>query len=326
MKTTEGHFFEDFIKGQIFHHGVPRTLTTGDQAVYLSLFGSRFPLSCASSYAESLGYTKRPLDELLVFHTVFGKSVPDISFNAVANLGYADVRFLEPVYPEDTLSALSEVIGLKQNSTGDSGIVYVKTTGFNQNKAPILSFNRWVMVKKKNTQKSAPEAFVPSLPSVVNIQDCSLPQFLKASSYKIAYTQSNALWNDYEIGEKILHRDGYTIEESEHQMATRLYQNTARVHFNHHTEAHSRFGRRLIYGGHIISLVRSLTFNGLANGFQIIAMNAGRHVAPTFAGDTVYAWSEVIDKKETCEPSLGALRIRSIGIKNTGGDIKMRSF
>jgi 2-methylfumaryl-CoA hydratase len=70
-----------------------------------------------------------------------------------------------------------------------------------------------------------------------------------------------------------------TIEESEHMMATRLYQNTARVHFNQQAEKAGRFGRRLIYGGHIISLARSLSFNGLANAFSIAAINGGRHVA-----------------------------------------------
>ena len=97
-------------------------------------------------------------------------------------------------------------------------------------------------------------------------------------------------WGDYEVGEKIDHIDAMTIEEAEHQLATRLYQNTAKVHFNQHEQAQGRFGRRLIYGGHIISLARALSFNGLENAFHIAAINAGRHVSPAFAGDTVYAY------------------------------------
>jgi 2-methylfumaryl-CoA hydratase len=114
--------------------------------------------------------------------------------------------------------------------------------------------------------------------------------------------------------------DGMTIEEAEHQLATRLYQNTAKVHFNQHTEGAGRFGRRLVYGGHIISLARALSFNGLANAFRIAAINGGRHVAPAFAGDTVYAWSEVIEKAPLPgRDDLGALRIRTIGQKNRDG-------
>ena len=76
-----------------------------------------------------------------------------------------------------------------------------------------------------------------------------------------------------QVGERIDHVDGVTVEEAEHQIATRLYQNTARVHFNQYTEGKGRFGRRLIYGGHVISLARALSFNGLANAFHVAAIN-----------------------------------------------------
>ena len=81
-------------------------------------------------------------------------------------------------------------------------------------------------------------------------------------------------------------------------IATRLYQNTARIHFNQFTESKGRFGRRLIYGGHAISLARALSFNGLGNAFHVAAINGGRHVAPLFAGCTVFAWSEVLATAE----------------------------
>ena len=100
-------------------------------------------------------------------------------------------------------------------------------------------------------------------------------------------------------------------------MATRLYQNTAKVHFNQHTESKGRFGKRIIYGGVVISLARALSFNGLGNAFHVAAINAGRHVAPCFAGDTVYAWSEILDKAEIPGRSdVGALRTRLIAVKN----------
>ena len=111
-------------------------------------------------------------------------------------------------------------------------------------------------------------------------------------------------------GEKIDHGDGMTVEEAEHQIATRLYQNTARVHFNQFAEARGRFGRRLVYGGHVMSLARALSFNGLANGFHIAAINGGRHVAPLFAGGTVFAWSEILATAEIPgRADVGALRV-----------------
>ena len=99
-----------------------------------------------------------------------------------------------------------------------------------------------------------------------------------------------------------------TLEEAEHQIATRLYQNTAKVHFNQHEQAQGQFKRRLVYGGVVISLARALSFNGLANAFHIAAINGGRHVAPCFAGDTVYAWSEVLEKAEIARPHATSAR------------------
>src|SRR3546814_6968234 len=99
--------------------------------------------------------------------------------------------------------------------------------------------------------------------------------------------------------------------------ATRLYQNTARVHFNRHAEKDGRFGRRLVYGGHVISLARALSFNGLANGFRIAAINGGRHVAPVFAGDTISAWSAVTQAIDLPgRADLGALRLRTVATKD----------
>src|SRR5262245_61902571 len=114
----------------------------------------------------------------------------------------------------------------------------------------------------------------------------SLPS-LKLDAYDYALAGSAKRWGDYKVGDKIDHVDGQTIEEAEHQLATRLFQNTARVHFNQHIEAQGRFKRRIVYGGHVISIARALSFNGLTNAFHLAAINGGRHVAPSFAGDTI---------------------------------------
>ncbi|ODN70270.1 hypothetical protein A6302_02423 [Methylobrevis pamukkalensis] len=108
-----------------------------------------------------------------------------------------------------------------------------------------------------------------------------------------------------------------TIEEAEHQLATRLYQNTARVHFNQFHEASGRNGRRIVYGGYVISLARALTFNGLGNAFHVAAINGGRHVNPTFAGDTIFAWSEILETGEIPgRTDVGALRVRTVATRN----------
>src|ERR1700744_3668935 len=145
-KAAEGRFFEDFRLGQTIRHATPRTLTSGDASLYLALTGGRFAPQSAETFARAIGYPASPIDDLLAFHVVFGKTVPDVSLNAIANLGYADCRFLKAVYPGDTLTASSEVIGLKENSNRQSGVVYVRSRGFNQSGEIVLDYVRWVMV------------------------------------------------------------------------------------------------------------------------------------------------------------------------------------
>jgi 2-methylfumaryl-CoA hydratase len=292
-------------------------VTEGDVALYTALFGSRFALNSSTQFAAELGLARAPIDSLLVFHIVFGKTVPDISLNAIANLGYAGGRFGGPVYSGDTLSTTSAVIGLRQNKDGQSGVVYVRSTGVNQRGEMVVDYIRWVMVRKNDLNAPAPEAVVPELPEAVEVSELRVPYNLRAGRYDTARSGSPHVWEDYEIGERIDHIDGMTIEEAEHMLATRLYQNTARVHFNQHVEKDGRFGRRIIYGGHIISLARSLSFNGLANALNVAAINGGRHTNPTFAGDTVYAWSEILGKMALPgRADIGALRLRTVATKD----------
>ncbi len=316
-KTNSGNFFEDFRMGQVLEHATPRTVTVGDAALYQALYGGRFALQSSDEFARAHGFPRAPLDDFLAFHVVFGKTVPDISLNAVANLGYADCRFLAPVYPGDTLKAVSEVIGLKENSNRETGVVYVRSRGTNQKGMVVLDYVRWVMVRKRTVEATTPDEHVPALPKAVTADRLAVADNVKFTALESALSGSRHLWGDYAPREKIDHVDGITIEEAEHMLATRLYQNTAKVHFNQFTEGKGRFGRRLIYGGHVISLARSLSFNGLGNAFQIAAINGGRHVAPCFAGNTVFAWSEILERAELPgRTDLGALRIRTIATKD----------
>jgi len=316
-KTNPGNSFEDFRLGQTIVHATPRTVTEGDVSLYTALYGARFAVQSSSALARSIGLPQAPVDDMLVFHLVFGKTVPDLSLNAIANLGYAEGRFLAPVYPGDSLRAVSEVIGLKGNSNGKTGNVYARSVGYNQRDQVVLDYVRWVMVRKRDPGSSAAEPVIPELAEAVSTSELAVPEELNLSDYDSQLAGSPYYWEDYAAGEKIDHVDAMTIEESDHMIATRLYQNTAKVHFNQHTEKEGRFGRRIVYGGHIISLARCLSFNGLGNAFKVAAINGGRHVAPAFAGDTIYAWSEVLETSALPErEDLGALRLRTMAVKD----------
>ncbi len=326
-KTNPGNYFEDFQIGQTIEHAVPRTVTEGDNALYIALTGDRNPISCNAEFARKLGFQRETINDLLVFHIVFGKSVPDVSLNAVANLGYADVRWLRPVYAGDTLGAITKVLGKKENKSGKNGNVYVRTQGFNQRGEVVLQFYRWVMVRKKEEKTPTGDNSIPNLPSEVSAQDLVVPESLNLSQFDPRITGGRWFFEDYQVGERIHGGVGMTIEEAEHATATRLYQNTAKVHFDQHFMKNSPNGKRLIYGGHVISLARSLAFNGLENALFILAWNGGTHANPTFAGDTLYAYSDVLGKIEIPHRTdAGALRLRLIAVKNQNPEEEPREI
>jgi len=319
MKVSNGRYFEDFSIGQHMVHAVPRTLHGGDISTYFSLTGDRSPLASSTELARSLGFQREVIPELLVFHIVFGKSVPDISHNATANLGYADVRFLRPVYPGDTLVAESDVIGLREVSSGDAGVVYVRTRGTNQKGQEVLSFVRWVMVPKRDANAAKGVNEVPALPPTVTVDRLPVPESLNLQRYSDLTWALNPgqRWDRYDVGERLNHPDAMTVEDADHMQATRLYHNTAQVHFDQLAMASSRFGKRLVYGGHVISLALALSQNGLGTTLRIAAWNSGAHVSPTFGGDTLRAFTEVVEKAEVPNRrDVGALRLRLTAVKN----------
>ena len=114
-KTNPGRFFEDYRIGEVIRHAVPRTVTAGERALYHALYPARGALYSSDAFAVACGLAGSPLDDLLAFHVVFGKSVPDISLNAVANLGYAEGRWLRPVWQATTM-----LVGMWVMRTADS--------------------------------------------------------------------------------------------------------------------------------------------------------------------------------------------------------------
>ena len=317
-KTSAGNFFEDFRLGQTIRHATPRTLTGGDVSLYTALFGGRFAVQSSAAFAKAIGYPDWPVDDLLVFHIVFGKTVPDVSLNAVANLGYAGMQFLAPVlcrrHPQRDLRG-DRPQGELQPQDRHRLCPHPRREAGRHRGARIRALGDGAKARRG---RDRPGDHVPRLPTAVEprLLGGACPP-IDGNAYDLALAGSPHRFGDYAVGEKIDHVDGITVEEAEHQTATRLYQNTARIHFDQFSAAQGRFGRRLIYGGHVISLARAISFNGLANAFHIAAINGGRHVAPLFAGGTVFAWTEVLAASELPGRSdVGALRLRTVATKD----------
>ncbi len=319
MSTQQGNYLEDFSPGQIFNHPIPRTISEGDASLYLALLGNRNPLYCSLKTANAVNFKSIPIDDLLLFHIAFGRTVNDISLNAVANLGYANIQFKNPAFVGDTISSQTKIIGLKENSNKSTGIVYVQSAAFNQDGTELLSWIRWVMVPKKNAGAKIIEQLPDALPDSADLSIIERKGII-FSNLDLADTGSNKLFEDYQIGDAFNHSSGITIDETDHTLATKLYQNNAKLHFDAHMMKDTPFKRRLIYGGHIISLCRSLSFEGLENAIQILGVNSGTHSNPTFAGDTIYCRTEITDKLELSQfNGAGILRLRQFGFKNKPG-------
>ncbi|WP_068547433.1 MaoC family dehydratase [Thalassotalea crassostreae] len=317
LATPAGKFFDDFIIGETLQHGVPRTITEADSILYIALTGSRFSLHCAQTVASAAGFNKMPIDNFLLFHIAFGKTVNDVSLNAVANLGYAEVVFTRPVFAQDTIAVTSEVIGLKENSNGKTGVVYVKSTATNQRNQPVLSFKRWVMVHKAKGAAVTGINQLPELAAAVAIEQQHKPEQLDIQGWQPWFSDNQRTARDFNVGDTMFHRDGITINDSDHSMATRMYQNNARVHFDQHMMNDSKHGKRLVYGGHIISLCRALSYNGFGNALWLTAIHGGSHCNPSFVGDTIYAQSTITDIDLTLQDQgLAKVRINLLGIKN----------
>lgn len=324
-KSSTGNYFEDLTTGLEITHATPRTITEGDQAVYLAISASRYPLFCDAEFARSLGFQRELVNDLLVFHIVFGNTVPDISLNAIANLGYADLRYGVPVYPGDTITSNTTVIGQRESSNGETGVTWVRTVGLNQRGEEVMSFIRWVLMNKRDPDRTIGVDDKPITPEFVDKDQLIIPDQLDLSDFDPVITGGRWWWEDYEPGERIDHIEGVAVEEAEHQMAARLYQNTARAHFNAHALKNSRFGMRVIYGGHVISVARALSYNGLENVVRILAFNGGTHSNPSFGGDTLFAWTEVLDCIDLDRPDAGALRLRLVATKNADPSEELRS-
>ncbi|MBU3739471.1 MAG: hypothetical protein FGM55_11015, partial [Rhodoferax sp.] len=286
-----------------------------DRVSYIGLAGSREVLYSAATVAQLAGLPAQPMDPLLVFNVAFGKTVPDISLNAIANLGYAGLRFLGPVYAGDTLSVDSEIIGLRETSNGRSGVVYTRSVARRQDDRPILEWIRWVLVHKRGTDSTG-LASVPELPRRVDPLDLVLPPCAAGVRDVARFTGAPDLWEDYAVGERIDHPGAMTLNDSDHSIATRLYQNTAKVHFDAHRMRSTPGGHRLVYGGHVISVCKALAYDGLENVLSVVAINGGSHLSPCHAGDTLHCATQVMERIDLHHPFLGALRLRLCGAKN----------
>ncbi len=154
---SKGNRYEDMSEGRVFEHHWGRTLTPGDNAAFTTQTLSFCPLYFNEPYAQSLGHPKTVLNPLLVFNTVFGLTVEDLSEGGGPFLGVDECEFRQPVYVGDTLTARSTVTAARE-SKGQKGfgIVTWHTEGFNQAGDLVIDFKRTNLVRKRTVAPAVP--------------------------------------------------------------------------------------------------------------------------------------------------------------------------
>ena len=145
-----GRYFEEFAIGETIKHATSKTIFESDNNLFSLLTMNHHPLHTNIDYALDNQHKKILVVGTLVFSLVVGITVPDISGKAIANLGYEEIEHLAPVFLNDTIYAQTIVLDKRESkSKNDRGIIYVETKAFNQDKKPVLSFRRKVLIKKK---------------------------------------------------------------------------------------------------------------------------------------------------------------------------------
>lgn len=153
-KRPKGHRYEDFELGQVFQHHWGRTINEGDNSLFSTLTLSYNPLYFNAEYARAHGYQQELVNPMLVFLTVFGLSVEDLSEAGGLFLGVDDLTFHRVVHPGDTLAARSTVVDKRESeSRPDSGIVTWHTEGFNRLDELVIDFKRTNFVVKRGGRR-----------------------------------------------------------------------------------------------------------------------------------------------------------------------------
>ena len=152
FRAEIGRFFEDFEVGHIYEHRPGRTLTDADNIQFSLLTMNQHPMHCDADFAAKSEFGKLMLNSTLTLAIVTGMSVPEVSGQAVANLGWKEVKLLAPVFAGDTIYAESEVLSKRESkSRPGQGIVTVRTTGLKQDGTVFMTFERTALIRSRES-------------------------------------------------------------------------------------------------------------------------------------------------------------------------------
>jgi 2-methylfumaryl-CoA hydratase len=318
-KPQYGRRLEDFTRGDVYPHPWDVTIDDGMIALFSASFQDAMPTFASRSYAESLGFSARPVHPLLLLNLGLSFSVHDVSEQAIAHLAYIDVRFPAACYAGDTVTATSRVLDVKPSSKGDRGVVEVRTLLTTQRGEVVCRFDRRALVRAGSVSErpKSPWPGTAEREDAAGDRPTSLQNGLAAPARMAGFS---GFFEDFQVGDVIVHGVGKTVGESEHMQLTQLCRNTHPIHFDEvYCRQHSFAKTRVVYGGLVLSWVVALTSRDLAgNAIWDLGLDDGAHPNGVVAGDTLYATSKLIAKRDAGEGA-GELSWRVVGTKNRSG-------
>ncbi|HJQ83326.1 MAG TPA: MaoC family dehydratase [Candidatus Binatia bacterium] len=312
IATKHGRFLEEFRPGDVYRHRRGKTVTEGLFAVFTDFAFTTNPLAKNRRYAQAYGFRDLVAPPGLVMNVVFSQTVEDVSENGRANLEYIDMRFGAPVCVGDTIEAESLVLGVKASSRErDRGVVHVQTTGWNQRGEVVLTYQRKVQVWKGDSAAPVAEGDVPARTVPATL---ALPAYEARRGYReLAHlTSDDTYCENFHPGDVFEHYRGRVIT-TDHIMLTGMLDNTSQVHCNQWMidQQPERYlgGQLIVYGGIPFALCLGLSSPDVGdNALGDVRYATGRHTAPSFAGDTVFATTEIRSIQDFPErPDLGIL-------------------
>jgi 2-methylfumaryl-CoA hydratase len=320
-----GRLLDDFRAGEVYHHPWEVTIDDGMLAFFAASFLDPNPLYSSRRYARDLGFLDRVVHPMVLLNLALSFSVHDVSEQAIAHLAYIDLTFPNAAYAGDTISATSEVLGVRASaSKPDRGIIHLRTTGVNQDGAPVVTFERKALIPAGRLEGRAhlPVREVndkqQSRTGHLTINLDSLPRQLAIDMKLPKWPgRPRGVFEDYEAGDVIAHSTGRTVGASEHMQLTNLTRNSHPLHFDEvYSRERSFAATRVVEGGLVFAWACSLSSRDTsANALWDMGYDRGSHPAPVLAGDTLYAASRVIEKQDYNEKA-GVVRFQLVGVKN----------
>lgn len=324
LRKITGNHLEDFRLGQIFRHKGGKTVTEGLFASFTEFTMTTNPLARNARYARAYGYRGLVVPPGLGMLVAFSQTVEDVSENARANLEYIDMRFGAPVYLGDTIEVETKVLGVKPSSSNPKlGVVHVQSTArknvSEKDEAIVMTWQRKVQVWKRDESKPVDEGAVA--PDEIACELWIPPHQPGRDYAALAHLSSpDTYFEDFEPGTRIEHWRGRTMT-SEHIHLTAILDNTSQVHCNQHmidlNPKQYVGGKLIIFGGIPFTLCLGLSCPDVHdNALGDLVYKTGRHTAPLFAGDTVFAATEILGRREhPSRADVGILSTRLHGHK-----------